>query len=414
MKQLYILTLSILTAFTASAQCGGRYHNYIFADSVVTDINYGSATNLSNNTEQLDLDIHFPKGDVVTSRPLVIMAHGGNFLGGDKAGSDVMNLCTNLAQMGYVVASINYRVGMKNFPFPGPDSTDAAETVIRASHDAKAAVRFFRASFENGNPYGIDTSLIFFSGVSAGGFMALNVGYFDKLSEFPTFVDTTGEPGLSGGVEGVSGSPGYSSNVAGIINICGAIRDTAWIDAGDIPMLNLHGDQDGTVPYGSALIYLLGTYPLLDVDGSQSIAARADEMNIINCFETHEGQNHVPHTDNGPYYDTTINLMRNFMAHFVCGDPLNCNYGPVITSTPNVYSAGFDIYPNPSENEFNVELPSNELSQVVITDIQGKIVFSETRTGNNYQITRPEIAAGTYIIKISQADKLYSGKIIFK
>jgi carboxylesterase type B len=42
------------------------------------------------------------------------MAHGGSFIGGSKTGTDVVPLCNDLQSLGYVVASIEYRVGMTN------------------------------------------------------------------------------------------------------------------------------------------------------------------------------------------------------------------------------------------------------------------------------------------------------------
>ena len=90
----------------------------------------------------------------MTERPLIIWAHGGSFVAGSKTGTDVVPLAEDFAKMGYVTASISYRLGMENTPLPGPDSVDATETVIRAVHDGRAAVRFFRKDYvENGNTY---------------------------------------------------------------------------------------------------------------------------------------------------------------------------------------------------------------------------------------------------------------------
>ncbi|MGL4599374.1 MAG: carboxylesterase family protein, partial [Bacteroidia bacterium] len=267
---LFVALFAIAHSLSAQINCNGlRYHDFVFQDSSVTNIVYGSNVAANGNNFSLKMDIWMPKGDVEQLRPLIVLAHGGNFLGGSKSGPDVLQLSKDLSKMGYVVASIDYRVGMTNFPFPGPDSTDATEAVIRGLHDARAAVRFFRKNVAtNNNQYRIDTSNIYFAGVSAGGFMALHLAYLDNINEFPTWADTTNQPGLTGGLEGNSGNPGYSSNVKAVINLCGALGDSAWIQAGDEPALLLHGDVDGTVPYGSAQIVLLGVYPLLQVDGS--------------------------------------------------------------------------------------------------------------------------------------------------
>lgn len=143
-----------------------------------------------------------PKADTGTNRPLLILMHGGNFLGGSKSGSDVLQFSKDFSKMGYVVASIDYRVGMTNFPFPGPDSVDAAGSVIRAVHDGKAAVRYFKKDVAtNSNHYRIDTAKIFFLGVSAGAISALHMAYMNNISEFPLYADTANHFGIGGGVE---------------------------------------------------------------------------------------------------------------------------------------------------------------------------------------------------------------------
>jgi para-nitrobenzyl esterase len=412
-KTLLLLGFVSLNAFSF-AQCGQRYHDKIFQDSTVSNVTYGSNINRINQNETLRLDIHFPKGDVETARPLVIIAHGGNFLGGSKTGTDVLPMAKDLARMGYVVSSIDYRVGMTNFPLPGPDASDATEAVMRAVHDARAAVRFFRASYETGNPYRIDTSKIFFAGVSAGGFMALHLAYLDEMSEYPTQVDTVGQYGLNGGIQGLSGNPGYSSSVRAIINIAGAIGDTAWMKPGDIPVLNFHGTNDQTVPYGSDTIRLLGIYPLLMVHGSFSVDHKADLLGITNCFEIYEGQNHVPHVSNASYYDTTLNITRNFLAHFVCNEALNCSYGPQITAVAETYVDLLNAFPNPANEAFELILEGFSGNvNITLVDLNGKVVRDFYCSGNKTRITRDGLPAGMYLVRAANSSKSAYTRVIF-
>lgn len=421
MKNVYVSLIAaatlLLSANDAAAQCSGnRYRDFVFTqDSVTSNITYGSNVSMSNGNVTLRLDVHMPKGDNAMNRPLIIMAHGGNFLGGSKTGGDVLQLCNDLSLMGYVVASIDYRVGMTNFPFPGPDSSDATESVLRASHDAKAAIRFFyKDVITNGNLYRIDTNNIYFAGVSAGGFMALNMAYLDQMSEFPSWADTTGQYGLHGGIEGQSGNAGYSSKVKAVLNLCGALGDSAWIDAGSPPACLLHGDADGTVPYGSAIITLLGTYPLLQVDGSYPIAARLNQLGIENCFETYEGQDHVPHVGNAAYYDTTLNIMRNFLVHYVCNDPLNCTFNNPIgmNELPQMGSL-INIYPNPASTEVHIDLSrlAQLPEQVQVIDFTGRVV-AETNNVNRFDFEVTNYPAGLYMVRVKGDGYLYTKTIV--
>ena len=241
MKKLFTLIAIAMffASINTSAQCvGDRYKLEIFNNfNLSSDIEYGNNINYAGFAEDLILDVYEPNGDTlangdsVTNRPLVLLAHGGSFIGGSKTGSDVVPLAESFAKMGYVVASINYRLGFSN-PF-AIDSIDGTETVVRAVHDYRAAIRYFKKDFsENGNIYGIDTSLIFAGGVSAGAITAVHVAYMDNASEIPEYIDTN-QAGLGGGIEGLSGNLGYQSEITAVINIAGALRDTNWMNMGD-------------------------------------------------------------------------------------------------------------------------------------------------------------------------------------
>ena len=292
-----ILALAIVSGFKAQAQCdGNRYLNYIFNEVQVTsDVPYGENLKFDGTNQVLSCDIYEPVGDNVSNRAAVIVAHGGFFLSGSKTGPDVVPICQRLAKMGYVAISIQYRLGINvTADLAGP----MTEAVMRGVQDGKAAVRFLRKTVAvDGNPYNIDPNEIYIAGSSAGGYIALHMAYLDEMAELPAFVNTS-NPGLAGELEGESGNPGYPSDVKAIVNICGAIGDTAWIQPGDEPALLFHGTNDQTVPYGSAMQYAFGIAPVLEVDGSASINEKMNQVGLEHCFEIYEGLDHVPHASN--------------------------------------------------------------------------------------------------------------------
>ncbi|MES2592912.1 MAG: T9SS type A sorting domain-containing protein [Bacteroidota bacterium] len=436
MKKIYtLITGSLLIAASATqlnAQCaGGRYHDFIFPGATVTsNVTYGSNAQFNNVALTLKLDVYEPQGDTDTLRPLIIFAHGGSFVGGSKSSADMAKICTDFTKLGYVAASIDYRLYMTDLPFPGPDSNDAGAAVMRAVQDGRAAVRFFRKNFsENGNTYGIDTSKIYFGGASAGGLIALHLAYMDEQSEFPTYIDTTGttvgsktgQKGLHGGIEGLSGNQGYSSRVKGIINLSGAISDTAWIHTGDVPLLSTHATGDGTVPYGTALIYLQppNTYPIQTIDGSATVAEKANEVGLVNCFKTYYLNSHVPET-NIVVYDTTLCLMRNFLEHLTCGTPLNCNYTSKVTGINDLSfnDVRINAYPNPANNSLTIDLTAFKGKNVNIElyDALGRKVKSFTNIKTEqYIIARDNtMPTGIYSINIISEGKIYSKKVMFE
>ena len=98
--------------------CDGTRYRYTSAFenfNVSYDVEYGNAINATGLSQSLVVDIYEPEGDANTMRPLIIMAHGGFFIGGENDNPDVLALCQDLTKMGYVVGSITYRLGIDNF-----------------------------------------------------------------------------------------------------------------------------------------------------------------------------------------------------------------------------------------------------------------------------------------------------------
>lgn len=396
MKKL-LLALALISSINAQAQCdGNRYLNYIFNDVQVTsDVEYGQNVKYDGVSQTLLCDIYEPVGDNVSNRPAVIVAHGGFFLSGSKTGADVVPICERLAKMGYVAISIEYRLGINiTANLAGP----MTEAVMRGVQDGKAAVRFLRKTAAvDGNPYNIDANEIYIAGSSAGGYIALHMAYLDDMAELPAFVNTS-NPGLAGELEGESGNPGYSSNVKAIVNICGAIGDTAWIHAGDEPALLFHGTDDQTVPYGSAMQFAFGIAPVLEVDGSSSINEKMNQVGLEHCFEIYEGLDHVPHMTNPAVLDTTMSIMSNFLAHHVCTIPLDCSYRTISVGTDELSKVEEDllVYPNPANS--SVFIGSNDVKRIEIYNMTGKMIETENNT-NRMDVSN--LPNGLYVFRLT-------------
>lgn len=260
---------------SVQAQTSLRYKSDVFNDiDSLIDIQYGEAVNIENVLEKLKLDIYQPKFDNIKYRPLMICIHGGGFVNGNKSNGFQVGLAKNMAKKGYVMASINYRLGVAK---PRTDTT-YMEAMLRAVQDAKAAVRFFR---KNAITYGIDTTKIFIMGGSAGSMTALNVAYLDH-HELPTFIDIK----TLGSLEGNSGNPGYSSKVHGVINCWGAMINVDWINKNDVPIYSIHGTSDVTVPFDSSYNYHGFGF------GSKIIHERAQYLGIPTGLRLFENAGH--------------------------------------------------------------------------------------------------------------------------
>lgn len=331
-----VMVLFFIPGSTIQAQCvGGRYHDMIFPDgpTVIQNVVYGSNLNYLGQTEQLKMDIYLPACDTATNRALIIFAHGGSFVTGDKADPEYVQTATALAKMGYVVASINYRLGFEQ-TFPAVQySFNSA--IMRGLHDGRAAVRFMRHNaLYGGNTYGINPNKIFFGGVSAGGIIALHLAYQNLPSEMT--MNCGGQVGTDcNSVEGNSNNLNVPSTVSAIVSIAGGIRDLNWITNNDVPCALFHGTNDQTVPYGSGCFGIQNPC-IFPVHGSSAIAARCNSTNTTHCFKPMYGQDHV--LSNQAYVDTVAVIMRNFLEHFACNNvSLQCQYtSPPVLLLPSL------------------------------------------------------------------------------
>ena len=427
MKKIYFLALSVIAmipAVNAQTCAGGRYATDIFTNVTITsDVNFGSNTSWTGGTTTLDMDIYEPTGDTETSRPLIIWAHGGSFIGGTKTEADVVELSNRFAKKGFVCASIDYRVGM--FPI---DSANAIKALLRAVQDMKASVRYFYKDAATADLYKIDTTRIYIGGSSAGAITALQYAYLDKECEIEEFMPLTDLSSL-GGLEGTSGNPGYGTDVAGVINLCGAVARYGWIEAGDVPLVSLHGDDDGTVPYGRGQASVSG-FPIMYLDGSQMIDAYAQTIGVQTNFYSHYGGGHVVYLGNAAYMDTTVNFVRDFLIdQFACTDAAlqapNSPSGSATLYTQTHCGLGIseesnsmikEIYPNPSSDQMTVTFESGTvLTELVLLDVSGREVDSYDVNSSTLTISKNDLNSGIYILK-STNDKgaVSTSKIVFK
>jgi hypothetical protein len=241
--------------------------------------------------------------------------------------------------------------------------------------------------------------------------MALHYAYMDE-EEIPDWIDMEAI-GLEGGLEGESGNPGYSSAVTGIYSVSGAIGDVAWIDENDTtPACLFHGDADNTVTINSDMFILFGLVEVTEIDGSNPIDARMDEVGIEHCYEINEGLGHVPYMGNPAVYDTTISILSNFLASYVCGVDLDCSYHEIAETIEEINPGDFSIYPNPASREFRIAGP--ELSQFrtcEITDTSGKLVKT-VQLNNTGTVGTGNLRAGVYYVVLRNETQTVSLKLI--
>ena len=418
----HLLLLSIFISGLLSAQ-NERFFDPVFDSILVTsDVEFGSADQLldvvgpnSNPTltnpilkpvvmrQTLYFDLYEPAGDNMENRPMIVLAFGGAFVFGTKSDAYMVELATRYAQLGYVVASIDYRL-TREMALAALDNEKEipVRAVLKGTHDMKAAIRFFRkAALFDGNPYKIDANQIYTGGLSAGAFTATHAAYLNEFDELPEQIKAYAEE--NGGIEGLSGTPGVSSHVAGVISLSGALGDTAWMKPGDVPIVSTHGTADEVVPYGSDSVTILGiNYP---VDGSSVIHKKADMIGLRNAFYTYQGASHAPESGQGAYLDTGFTFTKNFMYQLVSE-----YYGA--SSVENINTT-IDVtaYPNPSNGMVYFK-NANEINSITVINSLGKTV--KVISNPSEKIDLSSLEKGYYILNINTDNNTLQQRLMMK
>ena len=474
MKKLLLL-ICFLTSYELNAQ--QRYLEDVFSSVIVTsDVIYGLNVTVITGAPALDtlkMDIYEPDGDTASGRPLILYLHTGSFLPvpingqctGDKSDSASVEMCKRFAKKGYVVASINYRLGWNPVGDQDTRTGTLLNAVYRALQDAKSSIRYFRKTVAMlANPYKIDQTKIAIAGQGSGGYVALAYAsihsYADitltKFINFSTgnpYIDTT----FSGDWDGNGGNglnqpslnnPGYSTEINFVLNMGGALGDSTWLKAGDVPMVCCHVPNDPFAPYmyGPVIVPTTGQF-VVNVSGGYDIVRRANYLGNNDSFrflglsdpftvqadainDGYDGLYPLLRPDPagpltgeaGPWewWDTTCT---NNASSLASNPDMSKAKGLAYIDTVQGYvcprmfqalglSVGIDesiqlqksvkIYPNPSAGNFRIAVDAafSELQTIRITDITGKIV--RIINGNHnfiYDVDRQKLSPGVYFIK---------------
>jgi dienelactone hydrolase len=395
MQKTFTLLLALFCSAAAlSAQNPLPFTEKNYGWRIEKDLEYGIATNYAGISTTLLLDLYKPVGDNNYQRPLIVLVHGGAWLGGckDDPNSGIVAIAKEMAQRGYVVASVNYRLGWhkSGTPIANPfadgqagatlyaaDSSEIIRALYRGQQDVKGAIRWLKARAA------LDSTCserILVGGESAGGFLALATGFLDRPEEKPAScfalpaapppaANVTNSYSLNCGLEiiqpagtdllrpdlgpidGTLNLNGHDANVRGIINLFGGVPFDAgagdWLQGPDTPSVYLyHQTCDGVVPFG-------GGYPFFIISNYCNLGFTPWHYNypvmfgsgtVAAVFESAgPGMHYITDFEQCPPFNSDLALLecirygQNGSYHFTSNVPLRAQkiadfFSPVISA----------------------------------------------------------------------------------
>ena len=234
-----------------------------------TDIQYGTG-----DGTPLYLDVYLPEKPQSGPVPGVLLFYGGSWKGGSK--DQLRIYAQELARHGYVAVTPQYRL-------------KEAGRWPKSVQDAKCAVRWLRA---HAAEYGVDPARIGVSGNSAGGYLALMVGYTSGVPEF----------------EGDGGWQDQSSAVQAVVDFYGPTDFTEPVRRDHdaiVSYMNGKYDQDpARFEKASPLRYVTEKTPptcvihgtvdmLVPVQQSDRLVEKLKEKGVPHCYSRINGWPHA-------------------------------------------------------------------------------------------------------------------------
>ena len=274
---------------------------YIVALCTVISCTYNKGTTIEKETflysvkgaDSLYLD-KYVSSDMSNPGACIIFLFGGGFIGGERDTKDYIPCFNTLAESGYTVVSIDYRLGLKNVPkeslaTPEQLISQLKYTIDLAVEDLYDATNYVLSRTD----WNIDMSRVIISGSSSGAVSVLQAEY--EIINKSTLTQILPD--------------GF--NYAGVISFAGAILslngDLMYSDK-TCPMMLFHGNADSNVPYDKIEMGDIGLY------GSKHIAYKLKENSRPYCFYS---INNAAHEIANTPMNENINEIKNFLDRFV-------------------------------------------------------------------------------------------------
>lgn len=436
------------------------YTESLFSWRIEPNITYQQSTDYAGNSQELKLDLYKPTNNSWCNRPILIVVHGGAWIAGSKEDLNCQLIAQEMAKRGYVVASINYRLGThktSNYSMYAlcsnsisqpcgyiSDSAEVYRANFRGVQDAKDAIRFMKSRSLLDST---DMNSVFICGESAGGFIALSTAYMDKPEEKPTpclaisnaptpasslsiygCIPTnlsTSRPDL-GSFDGNNTSSTFSTSVQGVGNFYGGLMDLSILslDSTAPVLYAFHQGADVVVHYNFGR--LLGRtswecyqqsnicqpyyfYPYSH--GSKSIAnyLNTQQATLKRKIDLVENYNYLNNCFSNGHAIDNISLRTQNMADLFAQRLARIGNSPVSGCQLQVSNDTNETLEILLQGKLLTILNNNNVDYATIYDALGREIQSGKVHNNQLELS-DKISAGNYLIEV----RTESGKTLIK
>lgn len=85
---------------------------------------------------------------------------------------------------------------------------------------------------------------------------------------------------------------------------------------------------------------------------------------------------------------------------------------PTLTLSENTIERDFLMYPNPSSGKVNMDITSSETSQLVVTDVQGRVCYEDANFVSGKHLVNLDLKPGMYSVQVSNAKGRFIRQLI--
>lgn len=226
-----------------------------------------------------------------------------------------------------------------------------------------------------------------------------------------------------------------SNRIAAIASVTGTMNTNQSLTCSPIhpmPVMEIHGTADGTVPYNgstgmSSIANTLNYWVTFNQTNSSPVFSNVPNINTVDgCTAEHyvyeNGTNGVEvehykiinggHTWPGApvavgvtnYDFNASEKIWQFFAQYDINGKINS------TSISENRFNEIKIYPNPVQNEINIEVEDYHIADIKIIDVMGKVIINQSFNTNKIDVF--DLAKGVYFLRIKTKNSELVRKIV--